>query len=63
MAQKKDRMRRVIERLTAQLKKGTKPERTFDKKGKRKTTSVEVPLDEKDRARIEKELKILESKT
>lgn len=49
-----ERRRGAYNRLREQLKKGTKT--------KKKTTSEEVPLTERDQKRIEKEIEILKSR-
>ena len=55
------RRMRALERLKVQLVKGTKPDSYVSLHSKRKVTlkNVVVPLSDKDKARIEREIKAL----
>jgi len=61
--QKKKRSKKTLERLEAQLASGVKPARVpFDKFGRTyKTTDKTVPLTEKDKERIAKQIETLKA--
>ena len=56
MKKREERQQRALEGLQRQLQVGTKPEKIEGK-----TTGKQVPLTDKDKIRIEKEINILSS--
>lgn len=62
--QKKKRSRKTLERLEAQLASGVKPARVpFEKHGRTyRTTDSTVPLSDKDKERLGKQIETLKSR-